>query len=308
LGIVYKLTSTKIGWQQTILHAFTGGSDGGVPYSGVTVDASGNVYGTTFSGGKSDCFDESPCGVVYKLSFVRNVGWKEAVLHSFTGRDGANPRATPLLNASGNLYGTTAYGGWVSQKGFCGMLGCGVAYELSPTTGGWKETVIHTFVDGLADGGFPAAGFVPDASGNLYGATTSGGSYIECGYGSGCGTIFELSPSSTGTWAETILHRFNGRDGANPYATPVLDEAGNVYGPAAAGVYGFGAAYELSPSSSGWVFSVIFDFSSFQTGGGSSSSFVLDHSGNLYGTSGVGGDNSNSQCVDGCGLIFELTP
>ena len=307
-GIVYKLTSSKSGWKQTILYTFTGGSDGGVPWSGVTLDAAGNLYGTTAGGGKSLCFESAPCGVVYKLSFVPGAGWKETVLHSFSGKDGAGPRATPMLDAVGNLYGTTPYGGWVSQKGFCGMLGCGVAYKLSRVTGGWKETVLHTFVGGTADGGFPVAGLVSDASGILYGATANGGGYIVCAGASGCGVVFELAPSSNGTWTESILHRFNGRDGAGPYATPALDASGNIYGTAGSGGNGFGTAYELSPSSSGWVFNTIFNFNGFAGGWASSYSFVLDNAGNLYGASAAGGTSNNNDCVDACGLVFKLTP
>jgi uncharacterized repeat protein (TIGR03803 family) len=307
-GVVYKLTPGKNGWQQTILHTFTGGSDGGIPTSGVAIDAAGSLYGTTSGGGKSVCFSSAACGVVYKLSFVSGMGWKETVLHSFSDKDGAGPRATPLLDASGNLYGTTPYGGWVSQKGFCGMLGCGVVYKLSRVTGGWKESVLHTFVSGPSDGAAPAAGLVSDAAGNLYGATTGGGSWMICGNGSGCGVVFELSPNSTGSWSENILHRFNGRDGSNPYATPALDTSGNIYGTAGSGGNGFGTAYELSPSSSGWVFNTIFNFNGFAGGWASSYSFVLDNGGNLYGASAAGGTSNNNDCVDACGLVFKLTP
>jgi uncharacterized repeat protein (TIGR03803 family) len=307
-GIVYKLTSGKSGWQQTVLYTFTGGSDGGVPSSGLVMDAAGNLYGSTAGGGKSLCFESAPCGVVYKLSFVPGVGWRETVLHSFSGKDGANPRSTPILDASGNLYGTATDGGWVSQKGFCGMLGCGVVYELSHVAGGWKETVLHTFVSGPSDGGLPAAGLASDASGNLYGVTTNGGSWNICGNGSGCGVVFELSPSSNGTWTESILHRFSGRDGWGPYATPALDAGGNIYGTASAGGNGFGTAYELSPSSSGWAFNTIFNFSGFAGGWASAYSFVLDNTGNLYGASAAGGTSNNNDCVDSCGLVFKLTP
>ena len=307
-GIVYKLTLGKSGWQQTILYTFTGGSDGGSPWSGVTIDTAGNLYGATLGGGKNLCFESAPCGVVYKLSFVPGAGWKESVLHSFSGKDGANPRATPLLDASGNLYGTTTNGGWVSTKGVCGTLGCGVVYKLSRVTGGWKETVLHTFVNGQSDGSGPVAGLVPDASGNLFGATTGGGSWIICGNGSGCGTVFELSPTSTGSWTESILHRFDSRDGAGPYATPILDGAGNIYGTTGSGGNGFGTAYELSPSSSGWVFNPIFMFNGFAGGWASGYGLVLDNAGNLYGASAAGGTSNTSDCPDACGLVFKLTP
>ncbi len=306
-GVVYKLALGRSGWKESVLYTFSGGGDGATPWSGLAIDASGNLYGTTYAGGKSVCF-YGGCGVVYKLSFGVGRGWKETVLHSFANKDGANPRSTPIIDASGNLYGTTTYGGSVSKTQFCAPLGCGVAYELSSYGGGWKETVLHTFVGGLADGGDPAAGLTADASGNFYGATASGGSYISCNYGAGCGTVFELSPGSNGTWTETLLHRFDGTDGANPQGTPVLDSAGNIYGPAGSGGNGFGTAYELSPSSGGWVFNEIYEFVGFTQGWSSNFGFVRDQAGNLYGTSPAGGNSNNSNCVDACGLVFELTP
>lgn len=306
-GIVYKLMLTRSGWVEQVLHTFTNGADGGSPLSGVTMDTAGNLYGTASSGGLTSCF-EYYCGVVYKLSFVAGVGWKETVLHSFSGRDGAYPEAVPLLDADGNLWGTTPFGGWVSPKGFCGVQGCGVAYKLSPVAGGWKETVLHTFVGGETDGGFPFAGLTRDAEGNLYGVTGSGGAYLICVNGSGCGTAFELSPNADGTWTETLLHKFNGSDGADPYTAPVLDAFGNLYGSTNLGGYGYGTAFELSPSSSGWVFSSIYSFDGYAQGDSPDSSFVIDKAGNLFAVSGVGGNSNNVNCVDACGLIFELTP
>ena len=306
-GLVYRLMRQKGGWVEQVLHIFTGGSDGGYPWSGVVIDSAENLYGTTAGGGQNACFDGT-CGVVYKLSFTAGAGWKETVLHRFSGGDGANPRATPLLDASGNLYGTATNGGWVSQKGFCGRAGCGVVYKVSPVTGGWKETVLHTFVGGSQDGGLPAGGLVQDTAGNLYGVTTSGGEYRICVNGSGCGVVFELSPGLNGTWSESILHRFLGRDGATPYASLVQDTAGKLYGSAVGGGNGFGVAYELSPGMSGMTFNVIHDFSGYSDGWAPYSSFVVDQSGNLFGASTAGGTANNTDCPDACGLIFELTP
>jgi uncharacterized repeat protein (TIGR03803 family) len=306
-GIVYKLAPARSGWKQRVLYTFSGGGDGATPWSGLAIDAAGNLYGTTYAGGKSVCF-YGGCGVVYKLSFGTGRGWKETVLHSFANKDGANPRSTPLLDAAGNLYGTTTYGGSVSKGQYCAPLGCGVAYELSSYGGGWKETVLHTFVGGRADGGNPVAGLAWDASGNLYGAAATGTS-ISSQYTLGCGDIFQLSPNSNGTWTETFPHVFDCSDGAEAEATPVLDSAGNLYGTAAlGGAQGFGTAYELSPSSSGWAFSVIYSFVGFSEGGNPDFGLIRDQAGNLYGTSTAGGDSNNINCASGCGIVFELTP
>ena len=135
----------------------------------------------------------------------------ETVLYNFPGGTNGQTPAGLIFDASGNLYGATqgggahgfgnifklspaSGGGWTETVLYSFVGGAGVVYKLSPSSGGWKETVLHAFVDGVQDGGLPAAGLVWDAAGNLYGATTGGGSYIVCLNGSGCGVLFELSP------------------------------------------------------------------------------------------------------------------
>jgi uncharacterized repeat protein (TIGR03803 family) len=167
-------------------------------------------------------------GVVYKLDASGN----ETLLYSFAGgSDGANPDSVLLLDAQGNLYGTTENGG----NSECGGTGCGVVFELSPQSGGnWTETVVYTFcsVSGCADGERPGVGpLVLDAAGNLYGTTIFGGAYQSCNADT-CGVVFKLDPEGN----ETVLHSFTGgADGADPAAGLIMDKAGNLYGTAELG-------------------------------------------------------------------------
>jgi uncharacterized repeat protein (TIGR03803 family) len=231
-GTVFELARTSQGVKEELLYSFLGGSDGAGPQAGLLLDSTGNLYGTTVSGGDvSTCagLGQQGCGVVFKLSPMSGGGWQETVLHTFSGgSDGAASVANLIMDASGNLYGTTSAGGDLSTT--CFQTGCGVVFELSPDSGGgWTETVLHTF--GGADGSFPMAGLAMDSAGNLYGTTLRGGNLSVCG-GSGCGGVFELSPKVGGGWTETVLHKFGagGRDGINPQGGVILDAAGNLYG------------------------------------------------------------------------------
>jgi hypothetical protein len=131
-GLVFKLSPIAGGgWSKTVLHVFTGVSDGGVP-NGVALDAGGNVYGTTSAGGDIDACTyvsgRPGCGVVYELSPGADGRWHETVLHTFTGgNDGAIPWTAPILDGDGNLYGTTSAGG---NTGACYGYGCGVIFEI----------------------------------------------------------------------------------------------------------------------------------------------------------------------------------
>ena len=230
-GIVFKLSPSADGgeWTETILHEFTGGSDGGVCYSGVIMDSAGNLYGTNIVGGVDGV------GTAYELSPTSNADWQETVLHSFSGgHDGAMPFAGVILDQSGNLYGTTQGGG---------TAGVGVAYELT-AAGNWKETILHEFLGLEAADGANPNGLVFDQSGNLYGTTVGGGKFNP-------GTIFRLSRHGS-EWKETVLYSFTaGNDGAYPSAAPTLDSAGNLYGTTLwggpAGDTVGGVAFELVP-------------------------------------------------------------
>jgi uncharacterized repeat protein (TIGR03803 family) len=173
-GTVFRLTPSGGAWIETVLHAFTGG-DGAVPIGGLILDATGNLYGTTSSGGSSAC----GCGVVFKLKHGSGGGWTERLLHSFTGgRDGANPVAGLIRDTAGNLYGAAQFGG---------AYGDGVVFQLTPTSTGWREKVLHTFAE--QPGLQPVGGLTLDKAGNLYGSTTRCGPSYTC-----LGVIFEITP------------------------------------------------------------------------------------------------------------------
>lgn len=256
-----------------VLYSFTGGMDGGVPYSGLVRDAKGNFYGTTSVGGAHNY------GAVFELTEAG----KESVLYSFTGGvDGAFPLAGLVEDGAGNLYGTANTGG----------VGYGTVFELNAKTG--KLKVLHTFAGGT-DGAYPYLGaLVLDGARNLYGTTVYGGS-STCGSGNGCGTVFKLDTNNT----ETILHVFEGgEDGSFPYAGLVGDAAGNFYGTTNAGASGFGTVFKLD--STGKVMG-LHSFSGGKDGGHPIAGLFRDAKGNLYGTTYVGG--VAEFC---CGVVFKV--
>jgi uncharacterized repeat protein (TIGR03803 family) len=177
-GTVFTLNTS--GKEEKILHAFTGGADGGQPSGGGLLYAKGNLYGATY-GGSDD-------GVVFELNLKTH---EETVLYTFTGgTDGSEPNGGLILDAKGNLYGVAQQGGNLSDcTGF--VHGCGVVFKLNPTT--HRETVLYTFT-GETDGWDPTTGVVQDAKGNLYGTTNFGGKLSCGGYGTGCGVVFKLTP------------------------------------------------------------------------------------------------------------------
>jgi len=302
-GTVFELSPTPGGgWTERVLYSFGNGTDGAYPfYAGVIFDAGGNLYGTTSSGGTYNCQGNGGCGTVFKLSPTVGGAWTETVLYNFgNGTDGYSPWAGLILDAAGNLYGTTAFGGTNNDCINFQYHGCGTVFELSPTAGGgWTETVLHNF--GYTDGAIPIAALIFDAAGNLYGTTEGGGSYTNDG------TVFELSPVVGGGWTETVLYSFNERDsgGYGPAAgTLVFDATGSLYGTVYnGGVYFGGTAFELTPTGGVWTETVLY---SFGYEAGSWAGLIFDGAGNLYGTTWYGGTNQCGQST--CGTVFELTP
>jgi uncharacterized repeat protein (TIGR03803 family) len=287
-GVVFKVDKSG---KETLLYSFTGaGGDGANPYAGLVRDTAGNLYGTTSGGGSSSC--SGGCGVVFK---VDNSG-KETVLYSFTGTDGdgANPWAGLILDARGNLYGTTVYGGAYDE---------GTVFKLNNTD---KESVLYSF--GGVYGANPYGGLVRDAAGNLYGTTFNGGEYSECygGGDEGCGVVFKLAANGK----ETVLHSFCSaqetcKDGANPYAGLVRDAAGNLYGT----TYQGGSSDGCDFPRCGTVFkvyktgkeTVLHSFIPYTDGYYPYAGLVRDAAGNLYGTTSIDGPS-------GYGTVFKLTP
>jgi uncharacterized repeat protein (TIGR03803 family) len=232
-GTVFKLTPHSNGsWTQSVLHEFTG--EDGMQPMGVIFDTAGNLYGSAEFGGVGDA------GTVFKLTPHSNGSWTESVLHKFTGMDGSNPNSV-ILDAAGNLYGTTALGGNFSQ---CNGNSCGLAFQLTPNAdGSWKESVLYEFTG--MDGSQPNS-VILDAAGNLYGTTALGGK-LNCSP-LGCGVVFKLAPNSKGGWNEIVLHTFADHPGANPTAGLIFDPAGNLYGTTEGdGTTTHGSVFEITP-------------------------------------------------------------
>lgn len=274
-------------WNKAILHSFANdGMDGSSPNSALVFDGAGNLYGTTLLGGSHGV------GSVFKLALRQGGGWLEEILHNFdnNGIDGEYPGVARLVfDAAGNLYGATTGGG---------PHGAGVVFELMPQPSGkWTEKLLHAF-GRAGDGAQPQTGVVLDSAGNLYGTTANGGS-------DGVGTVFELTPAANGSWAEAILYNFSGSGdvGFGPGWSPTLDASGNLYSTTdSGGVYGYGTAFELTPTAGGtWTGMILHSFDFNGTDGYLPGGVVFDGSGNLYGTTYLGG-------VYNYGTVFEIVP
>lgn len=239
-------------------------------------------------------------GLIAMVASVRGQAQTESVLYSFAGpanggssADAAQPYASLVRDASGNLYGTTQFGGTFAR---------GTVFELVNSSGSYMERVLYNFKGGSADGAGPVGGLVIDSSGNLYGTTTTGGASPISGTGSGPGTVFELVNTS-GTDTEKVLHKFDGlSDGAFPQAGLVMDPSGNLYGTT------LGTVFELVNSSGGFTEKTIYSFTGLNNDGGRPyGRLVIDTAGNLYGTTSQGGNSTLSTCFpSGCGTVFEL--
>jgi uncharacterized repeat protein (TIGR03803 family) len=262
----------------------------------LTSDAAGNLYGTAYYGGNSNCI--RGCGTVFELTEA-NGKWKQKVLHHFenNGKDGYYPVASLIFDAAGNLYGTTSQGG---------AYQVGTIFELMPENDGkWNEKILHSFVSTSADGWIPDAALAFDAAGNLFGTTNFGGAYQDYG------TVFKLTPGANGHWSEKVLHSFdfNGTDGYNPLAGLVLDSSGNLYGTTdTGGTTTNGAVFEMTPRKNGsWTEKVLYNFTGGSDGALSDAGLVLDAAGSLYSTTLAGGD---PHCYEGggCGTVFKLSP
>lgn len=276
------------------IHSFTDANgDGAYPYglAGLIEDSSGNLYGTTESGG-TDGF-----GAVFEL--VNNNGsYTERTLHSFTGAngDGGEPDAGLVMDQNGNLYGTTI------------DPDQGTVFELAKNSDGtYTEKSLHSFTGTNGDGAYPQASLIIDQNGNLYGTTFLGGANDSCFFGAGCGTVFELA-NSNGTYSFSVLYSFTGvnGDGENPWAGVIRDTDGNLYGEAGPGSSGGGIVFELVNSNGNYSESVLHSFTGVNGDGyGPTGGVAMDGDGNLYGTTGGGGASFN--CTGGCGTVFKLT-
>jgi hypothetical protein len=295
---VFELTPQADGtWKETVLHKFS--VDGsGEPVASLVFDSAGNLYGTT-----TGCYGGDGCdgGSVFELEPQADGTWNFKVLYH-----PVEPCGPVIFDQAGNLYGTDLAGGDEQL---------GDVYEVTPAANGkWSGKILFSFSYGKtgAQGYYPVGGLVLDAAGNLYGVTGEGGDSDGICQGVGCGVVFELTRQADGTWKESVLHRFNGKDGFNPAAGLILDAEGSLYGTAGGGNsqdcggYGCGVVFELVPQGSGkWAEKVLHNFN-FSDGSEPNASLIFDSAGNLYGTTSFGG----GPCFDsrGCGTAFELLP
>jgi uncharacterized repeat protein (TIGR03803 family) len=285
-GTVFRLSSANGSWTLTTLYSFGVINNALSPNSSLIFDSAGNLYGTSIGGGNNGD------GTVFKLTPTSSAPWKETVLHSFgVAHDGVGPHGPLVMDAQGNLYGTTSSGG---------AGGVGIVFELTHKAGGgWTENVLHSF----AEGGQPFAGVILDAAHNLYGTTFSGGSH-------GYGTVFRLSRVNSGgqlVWKEILLYSFTaGTDGANPASPLTRDAAGNLYGTTDGGspsgctsLYGCGQVFKLSVDNTGlWTIAALYPVPDFLDPYGA---LVLDSSGNIYGT-------AIDSHYFATGEVYEVTP
>jgi uncharacterized repeat protein (TIGR03803 family) len=289
-------------WRETVLLSFDG-NGGSLPYSEVTFDSAGNMFGTTQYGdelqaGGGPC-EPLDCGVVYELS-PSNGGWIESTPYGFTdgnfGQPGGFPVAGVTFDSAGNLYGITG-----------GYFQSGNIYKLTPP-GDASPWTYHDLYD-FESGGGALANMILDPSGTFYGDTAG----LAPGYGDQPGSVFSFAPNGQGGWTFTSLHTFPTL-GGGPSAQLLEDSAGNLYGTTVTGginpngtcvTAGCGTIFELSPSGGSWNFTVLYEFTGGADGAAPYSNLIMDEGGNLYGTASAGG---SSNCTGGCGVVFKFTP
>jgi uncharacterized repeat protein (TIGR03803 family) len=274
--VLLALVARSQGQSESILYSFVGGSDGANPYAGLALDDSGNLYGTTvYGGGTTAC--NNGCGTAFKTT----TSGTETILYRFEGNtDGANPYGGLILDSSGNLYGTTIFGGFYS----------GTVFELNSEG---VETQLHVFMASSGDGALPYQALVRDSDGNLYGTTYSGGT--QCTSQGGCGTVFKVTASGT----ESVLYSFSGgTDGGYPFSTLLRAANGDLYGTTVfGGADDQGTVFKVSPEG---VETVLYSFTGAADGGEPEGGLIFDHNGNIVGTTSKGGTTGN-------GTVFKVT-
>jgi uncharacterized repeat protein (TIGR03803 family) len=278
-GVVFRLAPDGT---ETVLHAFTGGSDGASPAGRLTLDAAGNLYGTAGAGAHGQ-------GIVFRLA----PDGTETVLYAFNGAsDGGPPVGSLILDRKGNLYGV-GLGGRQNCFG-----GCGAVFKVAP---GGGETIFYAFCAeaNCADGALPNGDLVADRDGNIYGTTESGGANGIVT----AGTVFEL----TAQGQEKVLWSFCARagcsDGEFPLAGLIRDKSGNLYGTTDYGGSPVGTVFRLAPDGTE---TVLYGFTGHSDGGNPETRLATDGQGNLYGTTSEYGNKCPR--VGGCGTIYKLSP
>jgi uncharacterized repeat protein (TIGR03803 family) len=289
------LGTTSPAWAQTyhVIYNFTGGPDGASPFTGLTIDAGGNIYGTAFSGGVAGF------GTVFSLNSSGS-GWILSPLHSFAGgNDGAGPVGRLIVGPDGLVYGSTSAGGGNPCADYNGNQGCGTVYTLRPPPHApasvmvnWASNVLYRFSG--SDGAYPQGDLTFDQAGNIYGTTINGGS-------ADWGVVYSLTRSGGG-WTQSLLYQAgHDGDGQYPWGGIAFDSSGNLYGTfSQTGPGGYGSVYKLARSGSGWVETLIHSFTFHGNDGAApQGGLISDAAGNLYGTT--------VHDATGGGTVFELT-
>jgi uncharacterized repeat protein (TIGR03803 family) len=256
-------------------------ADGADPWASLIADANGNLLGTTSEGGAYGG------GTVFEIAKT-DAGYASSVatLVSFNGSDGANPFASLITDANGNLLGTTVYGG---------TYGSGTVFEIAKTDAGYASSVATLVSFNGSDGANPFAGLITDVNGNLFGTTYGGGKY-------GRGAVFEIAKTDAGyASSPAVLVSFNGTDGAGPTASLITDSNGNLLGTTSTGgTYGRGTVFEIAKTDAGYDSSptVLVSFNGTDSGN-PTASLITDANGNLFGTTAEAG-------AFGQGTVFEV--
>ncbi|MGA9964130.1 MAG: choice-of-anchor tandem repeat GloVer-containing protein [Terriglobales bacterium] len=286
-GTVYRLSpKSGGGWTEKVIYNFSAtGADGTAPSAGMTIAADGTMYSTTPDGGALGA------GTVFSLKKTSK-GWKQTVIQNLNGSsNGGFPYEGLMMDTAGNLYGAAPTGGASGQ---------GVIYRLSHTTKGWVETVLHSFSGQNGDGaGLYWIDLISDKSGNIYGATSFGGT-------NGTGTVWELVYSKTKkTYSESILYEFGASgsgDGNNPYGGLAMDIKGNLYGTTLyGGPSNIGTFYKLTKQGKTWKETVLHSFVGGNDGNEPTGNPYIDATGRLYGMTQTGGKSN-------LGIVYRITP
>lgn len=284
-GTVYELSpKSGGGWTETVIYTFSGtGSDGISPSAGMTIAPNGTMYSTTPDGGAYSG------GVIFSLKKTAK-GWKQTVIHNINfPTEGGFPYEGLMRDAAGNLYGVAPDGG-ASQQG--------VVYRLSPSKKGWVDTVLYSFTGQNGDGsGLYWIDLISDSAGNIYGATSFGGT-------NGTGTVWELVKGKN-SYSEKILYEFGASgsgDANNPYGGLAMDTKGNLYGTGLnGGTSNIGAFYKLTKQGKTWKETVLHSFIGGNDGGQPTGNPHIDAKGRLYGMTETGGTSN-------MGIAYRITP
>ena len=301
-GSVFRLTPSGSTYTETDLYAFTGGTDGDGPSSGLAMDAGGALYGTTWYGG-TGCTPNKLCGTVYKLTPTAS-GYTKTLIHTFLGgADGDAPAGNVILDKDGAVYGTT------TNVGDCEDNGCGTVFKLTPNGSTYVETVLCSFREHRQMVGAWPEGIVADAGGNLFVTTASGGVGGCPNSVYGCGSAIKLTPGQSG-YRETRVYDFRpNKTGVHP-SRLIIDAAGVMYGSASSGGSptcidsdyedrGCGGIFKITPTASGYSYQELYRFKARE--GYGPGPLIADGNGALYGTAVDGG-------TYGLGTVFKYTP